>query len=141
MRPDWHKASMAFVVCAVATACLGVGFASSSQAAAPEPKTSFKKQVLPIFQEYCSACHTPGGVGYISSNLDLGNYRQLRMGSAGGVAVIPYHPELSPLIKVLKDDWHSKDKNALKMPPLGPQLAPKDIDVISKWIKEGAKDN
>ena len=60
-------------------------------------------------------------------------------GSTYGTAVVPGHPEFSPLVAVLKKEGHSF-KN-LKMPPLGPLLSAEEIDVISTWIKEGAKDN
>ncbi|MDE2134307.1 MAG: hypothetical protein KGM97_10130 [Alphaproteobacteria bacterium] len=126
---------------AAMAAAAGMVVALPSRAATPEQTTSFQKQVLPIFQEHCSMCHSPGGVGYISVSFDLRSYQSLRSGSAGGVAVIPYHPDRSPLMRVLKDDWHSSDKSALRMPPLGPPLSQEELGVISQWIKEGAKDN
>ncbi|MDE2133581.1 MAG: hypothetical protein KGM97_04375 [Alphaproteobacteria bacterium] len=140
MRSTWQKASVAVTICAAITAAFGLNLAFRAQAATPEP-TSFQKQVLPIFEAHCFMCHSQGGVGYVSVNLDLRSYRALRSGSAGGVAVIPYHPERSPLMKVLRDDWTSNNKNALRMPPLGPPLSQEELDVISRWIKEGAKDN
>lgn len=85
------------------------------------------------------SCHSPGGIGYKAITLDLRSYRGLKAGSNFGVAVIPWHPELSPLIAVLKPNAPSY-KN-LKMPPLGPPLSSAQIDVISRWIQEGAKDN
>ena len=115
--------------------------AVASNAADTKPTISFEKQVLPILQEHCAMCHGPGGVGYISIGMDLRSYEGLKSGSAAGVAVIPYHANRSPLIRVLVDAWHSSDQNALKMPPLGPQLSTDDIAVISKWIDEGAKNN
>ncbi len=108
-------------------------------APAAAPPVSFKEQVLPIFQLHCVACHSPGGVGYTAIGLDLRSYQGLRAGSSLSVAVVPGHPELSPLIAVLQPNGHSF-KN-LKMPPLGPLLSPQQIDIISRWIQEGANDN
>lgn len=125
----------------VAASAALVVFSGFGRAAAPEPATSFRNQVLPIFQEHCVMCHAPGGVGYRAISLDLRSYRGLRSGSAAGVAVIPYHPDRSLLMRVLVDDWESKSENALRMPPLGPQLSPAELDAIRRWIKEGAKDN
>lgn len=136
-----RKMPIAVAICVATTIAAGIGLARPSWAAASEATTSFQKQVLPILQEHCAMCHGPGGVGYVAVGLDLRSYKGLRSGSAGGVAVIPYHPNRSPLMRVLNDDWHSGDKNALRMPPLGPQLSPEESGVISQWIKEGAKDN
>ena len=68
-------------------------------------------------------------------NLDLRSYRGLMAGSLFGVAVVPGHPESSPLVAVLKPNSPSK------MPPVGPPLSSEEIDAISRWIQEGAKDN
>jgi mono/diheme cytochrome c family protein len=132
------------LVCAIlATVTVGIGthpmFAAPS--APSEPPVSFKQQVLPIFQEHCNMCHTPGGVGYISVSLDLRSYSGLKSGSAAGVTIIPFHADHSPLMRVLVDAWHSPDQNALRMPPLGPQLSTDDLDVIGRWIDQGAKNN
>jgi len=107
----------------------------------PETPVSYKNQVQPIFDAHCTMCHAPGGVGYISISLDLSSYKALMSRSAAGVSIIPYHPDRSPIMRVLVDDWNSGDQNALKMPPLGSQLPQDDLDTISRWIKEGAKNN
>lgn len=134
----WTRAAIIGTASAV---FMGIGFVLPSHAGPPPPKVSFQKDVLPIFEARCVSCHSPGGIGYISSSMDLRNYQGLKMGSIGGIAVIPYHPDRSPLMRYLSDNWHSDDKNALKMPPLGPELSPKDLGIISEWIEEGAKDN
>ena len=111
---------------------------ASAQTAAP---VSFQKQVMPIFEKYCVSCHSPGGVGHIASSLDLTNYRELRSGSVGGVALVPYHSDRSPMMRYLKDNWTLDNPNALKMPPVGPPLSAKDLKTISDWIDQGAKNN
>lgn len=108
-------------------------------AAPGQAAPSFKADVLPIFQEHCAMCHGPGGVGNSSAALDLTTYKGVRSGSIGGVVVIPFHPERSKLIKTVKDNWASG--KGLKMPPMGQQLTPKEIETISAWIKEGAKND
>ncbi len=125
-------------VLALALLTTGVGFLSHPARSAPGP-ASFQKGVLPIFGQHCVACHSPGGVGYTAINLDLRSYRGLRGGSSLGVAVIPYHPELSPLIAVLEGNGHAF--KSLRMPPLGPPLSAAEIGTVSRWIQEGAKDN
>lgn len=85
------------------------------------------------------SCHNPDGVAYKAINLDLGSYRGLMAGSQFGMAVIPWHPELSPLVAVVKPN--SPSYKNLKMPPVGPPLSAEQIGVISRWIQESAKDN
>ena len=123
------------------TLATAVGIVTPSQAVTAQQTVSFQEQVLPILQSHCVACHSPGGVGYISVSLDLRSYKALRSGSAGGIAVIPFHPRRSPLMRVLDVDWNSKNINSLRMPPMGPKLSPEDLNTISAWIKQGAKDN
>jgi hypothetical protein len=138
MRFLEHHAGLISAILAAVT----IGIAAHPLLAAPsEPPVSFKEQVLPVFQEHCNMCHTPGGVGYISVSLDLRSYKGLRSGSSAGVTVIPFHADRSPLMRVLVDAWHSPDQNALRMPPLGPQLSTDDLDVIRRWIDQGAKNN
>jgi mono/diheme cytochrome c family protein len=115
--------------------------APAAQTTPSDKPVSYKDQVQPIFDAHCTMCHAPGGVGYISMSVDLRNYKELMRGSSAGVAIIPYHPDRSPLMRVLVDDWNSPDQNALRMPPLGPQLSRDDLDTISRWIKDGAKNN
>jgi hypothetical protein len=136
-----RKARLVSALCAAVTIGIGTNPLHAAPSAASEPLVSFKQQVLPIFEEHCNMCHAPGGVGYISVSLDLRSYSGLKSGSSAGVTVIPFHADRSPLMRVLVDAWHSPDQNALKMPPLGPQLSTGDLDVIHRWIDQGAKNN
>jgi mono/diheme cytochrome c family protein len=120
-----------------------IGLAAAIPTNAGPSEVSFAKQVLPIFMAHCASCHSPGGVGYISSNMDLTNYRSLQSGSMGGIAVIPFHSDRSALIRYLDTNWHSQDLSALKMPPPPQysQLPDADIATIRDWIDQGAKNN
>lgn len=121
---------------------LGAGLSmTTAWAQTSASPVSFQKQVMPIFDKYCVSCHSPGGVGHIAASLDLTSYRELRSGSVGGVALVPYHSERSPMMRYLKDNWTSSNPNALKMPPVGPQLSADDLKTISDWIDQGAKNN
>ena len=124
----------------VAMLAFGISCLQPSVAATPGP-VSFEKQVLPIFESHCIACHSSGGVGQISSALNLTSYKELRYGSVRGVALVPFHSDRSPMMRYLKDNWESDNPNALKMPPLGPRLSPDDLKLIRDWIDQGAKNN
>src|ERR1039458_7573201 len=90
----------------------GSDLAFVSQATAADTPVSFAKQVMPIFVKNCTMCHTPGGLGEITSALDLTSYKQLRMGSAGGVAIVPFFSARNPMMRYLKDNWESKNPEA-----------------------------
>lgn len=140
--------AVALLVTAAAMAVVGAVQVRSEDTAASEPTISFQRQVLPIFEQHCVSCHSLGALGAISSHLDLTSYRGLRAGSIAGTIVIPYHAEFSPLMRYIKYNWQSSDKktqsndkSSLKMPPFGPQLSLQEIDTISEYINQGAKNN
>ncbi len=140
MRPVLRTLSLSLLIGAAgaAAAAIGEGPVLPGASAAPPP-TSFSRQVLPILEQRCVVCHSPSGVGYKAIGLDLRSYEGVMAGSIYGVAVIPRHPELSPLIAVIQKN-RASFKN-LKMPPIGKLLSSAEIDMISRWIAEGAKDN
>ena len=124
-------------ITALTAAAFGVLAAGTSFAAQAADAPSFKQDVLPILEQHCSRCHSPGQIGYQSIGLDLTNYHGLMTGSRHGPAVIPHQPQLGTLMKVL--DW--KKDYYTHMPALGHQLPAKDLDTIRAWIAGGAKDN
>ena len=140
--------AVALLIVAAAMEVVGAVQARSEETAASEPTISFQRQVLPIFEQHCVSCHSLGALGAISSHLDLTSYRGLREGSVAGTIIIPYHAERSPLMRYVKYNWQSSDKktqsndkSSLKMPPLGPQLSLQEIEDISDYINQGAKNN
>jgi mono/diheme cytochrome c family protein len=89
---------------------------------------SFSKDVLPIFQKACVACHgTLGG-------LNLESYGSTMSTGANKPVVIPGNADESLLVKRLKGEGGSI------MPPTG-ALPAGDIGKIIKWVKDGAKND
>jgi mono/diheme cytochrome c family protein len=95
---------------------------SSTQASAP---ASFSKDVLPILQANCTACH---GSDRPAEGLDLSSYASV---SASG-AVNPGNAGNSALVKSVESG---------RMPQGGPKLSKADIQKIKDWINAGAQDN
>ncbi len=100
-------------------------------------RPSFKRDVEPIFAQHCIQCHMPGKIGHQAVGLDLTTYQGLMSGSRHGLAVIPRHPQLGTLMKVL--DWSKP--YYLKMPPLAHELSQQDLETIRAWILAGAKND
>ncbi len=90
---------------------------------AAEP--SFYRDVQPILQKNCVACHQPA---VTSSGLDLTTYDGFRAGGKRG-------PAFALAIQYVTGQMKPP------MPLGGPPLAVADIDVIREWIKSGAKND
>jgi WD40 repeat protein/mono/diheme cytochrome c family protein len=102
------------------------------QAKAADAKVSFFRDVRPIFQEHCQGCHQPAkrGGGYV-----ITGYKELlKGGESEAEAVVAGKPEDSNLILVITPDADGK----AEMPKEKPALAKSQIELITRWIQEGA---
>ncbi len=102
-------------------------------------EVSYKKDIQPIFDDYCVSCHKPGGKGYLKSGLDLTTYDNLMKGTKFGKVVIPGNSEASTISKLL-----TGTNKGLKMPMglnASGTLDRQYILAIRKWVKQGAKNN
>jgi mono/diheme cytochrome c family protein len=97
----------------------------------------FNRDIRPIFSDNCYACHGPDqNKRKAGLRLDTkeGAFKSL---DSGGYAIVPGQPKDSALLKVISlpvdDDDH--------MPPAktGKQLTAAQIDLLRRWIAQGAK--
>jgi hypothetical protein len=97
--------------------------------AANQPKINFEEHIRPIFREHCCACHNQGKA---TNDLALDSYERVRKGGASGEVVTPGDPDNSYLISLVshKDQPH--------MPPSGDKIPADKIELLKKWIAEGA---
>src|SRR5947208_2365517 len=97
-------------------------------------KVSYDKLIRPIFQAHCMGCHQPAKAkgNYIMTTRD----RMLAAGEAKLVNVTPGHPEKSNLV-----DQITPKNGEAEMPKGKKPLASAEIDLIKKWIAEGAIDD
>src|SRR3954451_7749885 len=107
---------------------LSVGAATATA----EDKVDFAKQVLPILQESCGKCH---GEKKAAAKLRVHTAAALKeKWDADKGLITPGKPDQSDLYKRItlpKDDKK-------RMPKGGEPLAKDKIDLIGRWIKEGA---
>ena len=93
-----------------------------------DPARFFDTRVAPILTKRCLGCHNEelkdGGVSFLDRDSLL--KRRDR-----GPAVVPGDPERSVLIQAIR---HTGD---VRMPP-GPKLPPKDIAILTEWVRNGA---
>jgi uncharacterized membrane protein len=105
---------------------------------------SFQKQVFPIIEKYCLPCHAEES--YNPSELSLDSYELLLKGGKHGSPVEPGKPEESILIKKLGSDPPFGDPMPLnvrrrKKPVEKKKLTEEELQLITTWVAQGAKDN
>ena len=115
----------------VGSISLLLGLIEHSIAANPAP-VDFVQQIQPIFAKNCINCHGPekqrGGL-----RLDLSD-QVFKSGDSGEIVIKPGDPTSGTLLKRL-----STINNSLRMPPNGKQLPAAEIELLRRWISEGAR--
>lgn len=92
---------------------------------------SYYRQVRPILQRSCSGCHQPAKRG---GKLLLTSYEGFKTGGENGAAFVPGKPEESLVVQYISGPKPEMPKN-------GDPLKPLQIEIISNWIGQGAKDD
>jgi hypothetical protein len=88
----------------------------------------FDERVAPIPEKRCLPCHNED---LKNANISFLDRDSLLSGGTFGPALDPGRPDRSLLIASLRHDGE------LQMPP-GPKLPPKEIAVLTEWVKRGA---
>jgi hypothetical protein len=113
-------------------------FVVSSFPAVAQPEVSFKKSIRPILDDYCLSCHKPGGKGYEKSGLDMRSYKSLMKGTKFGSVIKPGDSYTSIFIQVVEGRVHP----SIRMPyGMSGGLAKDKIELLSRWVQQGAKNN
>jgi mono/diheme cytochrome c family protein len=89
----------------------------------------FAAEIRPILAARCYSCHGPE---LQQNGLRLDSLAALMNGSANGKVVIPGDSEKSPLVR------RALGLDRPKMPYGGPPLPADDVELIRKWIDQGA---
>jgi len=95
-------------------------------------KVEFSRDIRPIFNQNCVACH--GGVRQKNGVSFIFREEALGVGKSGRRTIVPGNPDASELMaRVTSADPETR------MPYRGPPLPPQQIALLRQWIKEGAK--
>src|SRR5690606_10597549 len=123
MRPTYR-----FIV----VLCLLVVAVGGCQYFMSEPEIDFSTQVKPILNNKCISCH--GGVKAKAGFSVLFQEEALGKTESGKPAIIPGDPDNSELIRriTLNDPEE-------RMPYKHAPLSQHEVDILRRWIKEGAK--
>jgi mono/diheme cytochrome c family protein len=117
-------------------ACTNLAFAQGTKTlTAPETPVDFSRQILPILSDNCFACHGPDA-GQRKARLRLDTRDGARAALRDGtLAIVPGKSADSVLIQRVASEDSSQ-----RMPPprTGKRLTPEQIDLLRRWINEGA---
>ncbi len=102
-----------------------------------EPAVSFKNDVKPILDRYCSECHAGDGAGIEASGFKTESYATLMQGTKFGPVVVASDATSSSLYRLVA----GKVDKSIQMPHGKASLSEAEITVIEGWIDQGAKDN
>lgn len=111
---------------------------AAAEAAAAANPVSFYRELRPIVTAHCAGCHQPAKAG---GKLVLTSHATLMAGGRDGEpVVVPGRPEESELLDVLRPPPGEPQKPP-RMPKGRTPLTEKQVDLFSRWIAEGAKDD
>ena len=92
---------------------------------------SYSKQIQPVIKSRCQPCHYPADK---KGGLDVSSHAALLKGGKRPNHIVPGDPDKSLMIKEIIGKDPPMPKNANPLPQ-------EQIDLIMKWIKEGARNN
>lgn len=97
-----------------------------------EKEIDFNTAVKPILNKKCISCH--GGVKQQGGFSVLFREEALAVTKSGKPAIVPGNPEASEFIKRIKSD-----DPEIRMPYKHEGLSDDEIEILTKWVKQGAK--
>ncbi len=90
------------------------------------PVLTFEKDLKTLMTNYCFACH---GQEAREAGLDLRTVKLMLAGGESGPALVPGKPGKSLLLDMVSEGH---------MPPEGEMLTREEIDLLVRWIAQGA---
>lgn len=110
-------------------AAIGTPTAEATEETASAP--SFSRDVQPLLNRRCAACHG------VQAGLSVASVADLLNGGLSGPAILPGDAEGSLLVRSLRGTLEGSER----MPMGSTALTEAEIDLIGRWIQAGAQDN
>jgi hypothetical protein len=104
--------------------------------AGPAP-VSYKSEVKPLVDKYCTECHLPGGAGVEASGFVTESYESLMKGTKFGPVIVAGDPLSSSFYRLIS----GKVDPSIRMPHGKEALNEAEITTVENWITQGAKNN
>ncbi|NRA75060.1 MAG: hypothetical protein HRU16_03890, partial [Planctomycetes bacterium] len=96
-------------------------------------KISFYQEIRPILQANCHGCHQPAKA---KGQYQMTKFDRLLAGGGEEAAVVPHQPDQSLMIELI-----TPIDGEAEMPNKRDPLKPAQIEMIRRWIAEGAVDD
>jgi hypothetical protein len=106
-------------------------------AACGQKEISYTADVQPILKQYCMECHVEGGKGHEKSGLLMSSHENLMKGTKFGTIIKPGDSLTSAMIMLVE----GRADASIKMPHGKDSLPKEKIDLLKKWVEQGAKNN
>jgi len=90
---------------------------------------SFERDVRPILKQHCVHCHGEGETLKAGLDVRLRRFLVSPRGKSQDIAVVPGDPKQSLLLDMVKSG---------EMPEKGKKLTASEVEVLEKWIAQGA---
>ena len=109
-------------------------------AAEPPGAELFSREVAPLLTRRCLACHGGDAAHRNAAHRqENGGFRldtreRLVAGGDSGPAIVPGEADRSPLLRRVLSDADASER----MPPEGPRLTAREVDILRNWIHGGA---
>jgi hypothetical protein len=110
----------------------GITLSSHHVDVANTDRVDFNRDIRPIFNKNCVACH--GGVKEAANISFIYREGALVKGASGRPNIVPGNPNGSELIARVT----ARDAS-LRMPLEHPPLSPEQVELLKRWIKQGAQ--
>lgn len=109
-------------------------------------QVSYSEEIAPVLNDYCADCHTPGSEGFSTSGFNIASYDTVMKGTSLGPVIVEGSAISSTLYRVISKQAAVE----IQMPPTDPKslahgrgtdLPDDKVELIGKWIDQGAKNN
>ena len=128
-----HRRTCILLLTAAALALAGSSYLVWDQLASQQSDTvDFNADIRPILNKKCITCH--GGVKRSGGFSLLFRTEALSPNESGHPAIVPGDVAASEMLRRIN---HADPEE--RMPPESPPLPPEEIDLLTKWIEQGAK--
>ncbi|MFZ4764526.1 MAG: DUF1549 domain-containing protein [Roseimicrobium sp.] len=122
---------LSFPIRCVATLLVATSLAAQNAATSASAKVDFTKDVQTLLETKCLECHNPAKV---KGELLMDTLANLAKGGESGPAIVPGQPDKSEAIKrILLPKGHDD----IMPPKVGP-LTAQEVDILKRWVAEGA---
>jgi mono/diheme cytochrome c family protein len=105
---------------------------------ADAPVVSYSQDIQPILDQHCTDCHTDDGAGVAASGFRTDSHAAVMAGTRFGPMIEPGDPLSSSLYRLVSGrEIHP----SIQMPHGDAKMPDAEIELIERWIKQGALDN